>query len=358
MQSGPALADAFRGWSEWAEPQAPLYSRLAARIAETPMVLSLLESAPRAQRIPVMLFAAVHDLVLADPSVALAQWYRSVVQQPRDDDPFPTFQSFCSSHEDHLRTTISTRHVQTNEIGRCAFLLPVLDLVAREVGQLNLIDVGTSAGLNLRLDHYAYAFDPGGSLGDADAMLEIGTRGDLTAPEQFPAIGKRIGLDPRPIDIDDAESARWLTACVWPDQHHRLARLRSALDIARSVPADIRRVDAVTGITAALTDSIGDGHPVAMSSWVMNYLSEQDRVEFLDRLDAFGSEQDLSYVYAEAPNRCSGLPFPVEPAIGELTVIMLLRWRNGARTVDHVATAHPHGRWLHWGDAKLSFTAR
>jgi hypothetical protein len=33
-----------------------------------------------------------------------------------------------------------------------------------------------------------------------------------------------------------------------------------------------------------------------------------------------------------------------------LTALMLVRWRNGIRTVDHLGVAHPHGYWLHWAE--------
>ena len=40
-------------------------------------------------------------------------------------------------------------------------LLPALAQIAAEVGPLALLDVGTSAGLNLQLDRYGYQLRPG-----------------------------------------------------------------------------------------------------------------------------------------------------------------------------------------------------
>ena len=30
------------------------------------------------------------------------------------------------------------------------------------------------------------------------------------------------------------------------------------------------------------------------------------------------------------------------------TVLSMARWRGGRRTVEHLATCHPHGFWIHW----------
>ena len=33
-----------------------------------------------------------------------------------------------------------------------------------------------------------------------------------------------------------------------------------------------------------------------------------------------------------------------------ITVITLVTWRQGQRTVQRLATTHPHGQWIHWGN--------
>ncbi|MCA1480838.1 DUF2332 family protein, partial [Bradyrhizobium sp. NBAIM08] len=63
----------------------PMYADLARRIANDDELLALLGHAPAEQRLPVLLFASVHSLVLADPTVALGQYYASVNADPRHD---------------------------------------------------------------------------------------------------------------------------------------------------------------------------------------------------------------------------------------------------------------------------------
>jgi hypothetical protein len=57
--------------------------------------------------------------------------------------------------------------VQTNEVGRCASLLPAFGVVAaRTDGRpLALVELGTSAGLNLVWDAYGYAYGAAGRAG-------------------------------------------------------------------------------------------------------------------------------------------------------------------------------------------------
>ena len=65
------------------------------------------------------------------------------------------FHDFCLSQRAELLDLIATRSTQTNEVGRCAALLPALGAIEAQYGQgqpLSLLDLGTSAGLNLLFD--------------------------------------------------------------------------------------------------------------------------------------------------------------------------------------------------------------
>ena len=63
-------------------------------------------------------------------------------------------------------------------------------------------------------------------------VLEVTTRGAVPVPDAMPAIGGRLGIDRTPIDVTDPIEARWLEACVWPDQADRFHRLRAAIELA------------------------------------------------------------------------------------------------------------------------------
>jgi hypothetical protein len=347
------FAQRFRELGGTMRPRAPFYERLCAIIAERHDVAAVLGAAPPQQQVPVLLLAALHDQVLADPEGELAAWYPTATERPRTDDPTDALVRHCRRHDAALRHAMATRSTQTNEVGRCATLLPALGLVAAAVGPIALVDVGTSAGLNLRFDHYAYRFEPGGEVGrgDATVVLTAGTRGPIAVPDALPRVTARIGIDRSPINPHDDAETRWLEACVWPDQADRFHRLERAIDVARAVPADVRVADAVEGLAPAVTDArVAGGHPVVMSSWVLGYLTPERRVAFVAELDRIGAAADLSWVLAESPLRTPELPHHPTVADDERTSLALITWRDGVRADRHLGVAHPHGYWLHWAD--------
>jgi hypothetical protein len=326
-----------------------LYSRISTAVADDPDVLRLLETAPDQQQLPVLLFAAVHHLLLGGAGPRLAAHYPNLSAMPPDDDPADAFREFALSHVDELTALIATRHTQTNEVGRCAQFLPPFGLLAAECGPLTHIDVGTSAGLNLLLPRFSYEYAPGGTVGEPSTVhVRCSTTGPVPVPAAMPEIAASVGLDLMPIDVLDDDAVRWLEACVWPDQADRFARLVAAVALARTAPPDVRRGHAVHDLATLVHEVAPRGHPVVTNSWVLNYLPDDTRVAYVDELQRIGAEMDLSWVIAESPSQTPGLPVATTDPPEELTVVSLVRWRDGARTVQRLATTHPHGYWLHW----------
>jgi hypothetical protein len=351
---GDDLAEHFRRFADSTRSRAPLYARLAEGIADDPRTSRLLLHAPPTQRQPVLLFAAVHALLLDDPEAELRRWYPNLTEEPPDTDPYPAFVRYCEEHEPQLAGLLATKNTQTNEVGRCAVFLPVLGQLAAAVGPLTLVDVGTSAGLNLLLDRYEYVYEPGGTVGGGSpVVLRCGTRGAVPVPAAVPAVVDRVGLDQAPVDVRDREAARWLEACVWPDQADRFDRLRRAIDIAQQDPPALIRGDAIADVGTTIESRTGGGHPVVLNSWVLSYLTTEDRTAYVDALDAVGARRDLSWVALESPSQTSGLPWPTSPIEQDRTVVLVTTWRAGRREVREVAAAHPHGFWLHWGEPAL-----
>lgn len=343
------LAARFRSFADASTARAPLYRRLSAAIADDAEVAGLLGSAPDEQAIPVLLFAAVHDLLLADRAAPLAAFYPNLTDHPADGDPYPEFRRFALAHATRIRSVVATRHTQTNEVGRCALFLPALALVGEEAGPLSLVDVGTSAGLNLLLTRYSYEYRPGGAVGTgSDVHIVCSTRGEPPIPATMPVIARAVGLDAQPIDVRDADGVRWLEACVWPDQADRFHRLVSAIALVQRHGVDVRHGDAVADLAPLVREAAGAGHPVVMNSWVLNYLTAEQRLAYVAALDDVARETDLSWVLAESPAETAGLPVPTTEPPEDITVLSLVRWRGGVRSVTRLASCHPHGYWMHW----------
>lgn len=352
------------------ESRAPLNAALARIIATDRSLYGLLGHAPPEQQLPVLLLAAIHDTLLRTPDHPLAAWYpnlRSSPRNPAEAGLARTLRDFIADHEATIIDLVSTRRVQTNEVGRCALLLAGFVRAAQDTGALAHIDVGASAGLNVLLPHFRYRYDDGPLIGadtahaaadsdpdsdsDSDSVvIECSTRGEVPPPDHVPDISASCGIDQRPIDVTDPDEARWLEACCWPDQADRFERLRRAISIARRHPPELLAGDAVDSIEPAVERMSSRGHPTVTTTWVLNYLGDSARAEFVAALDRAGASNDLSWVAAESPAMTPELPHPAELNGRHTTALTLVRWRSGRRVVDHLAECHPHGYWMHWLD--------
>src|SRR5207245_11305897 len=110
-------------------------------------LLALVLESPPAAHMPLVLLAAVHYLLLEGLDHPLADVYAGRTAA----DPAPLFRQLCLDHRHAAAELLAHRHVQTNEVGRSALIAPALAVVAARLGEpLALVDVGASAGLNLR----------------------------------------------------------------------------------------------------------------------------------------------------------------------------------------------------------------
>lgn len=342
------LAARFRDFAAQAV-RSPLYQRCAAAAADEPDVLAVLGHAPERQRLPVLLFAAVHHLLLSGASPELAAHYPNLSDSPAIGDPAPLFIRFVLDHSEDLAAIVSTRSTQTNEVGRCAQFVPPFGMLDRECGPLAHVDIGASAGLNLLLPLYRYVYDPGGTVGESSpVVLPCGTKGSVPVPATMPRIAAAFGLDRTPVDLGDPDEVRWLEACVWPDQADRFDRLVAALSLAEMHRPDVRRGDAVDDLAPLVVEAASYGHPVVTNSWVLNYLDHPRRLEYVAEMERLGGSLDLSWIIAEAPDQTPGLPVPTTDPAEAITVLTLVRWRGGERTVQRLGRTHPHGYWLDW----------
>mgnify|MGYP000855223679 CR=1 FL=1 len=336
----------FRRFVASSRKRAPLYSRISAALADWPGLEELLADAPDPARVPVNLFAAVHYLLLADPAEPLARFYPNLAGgRATTGDPVPEFLAFCADHSAEVRDLVATRLPQTNEVGRASVLVAALGELPR--GPRAHLDIGASAGLNLMLDRLAYS-DGHGVLGGSDLVLECTVRpeGRRLAGE-LPVITSRLGLDANPLDLTNPDDARWLEACVWPDQADRFVRLRRAIELFVADPAPLRRGDAVADLRSAVA-ALGPGIPVATTTWMLCYLDAGAQREFAAVLAGIGAERDLDWVWAESPSVVEVLPLPDALVGSDATLLGYSSWRDGRRTDRVLARCHPHGYWLTW----------
>jgi hypothetical protein len=355
------LAEIKRRFSEFAttsRSRAPLYADLSSRIAGNDAIARLMLVAEPAQQVPVMLFAAVHMVLAGADADPLARNYATLGgRTPRTgtevDRAWSQFSRFCDGHRDDLEDLIGTRQVQTNEVGRTSPLRAGLALLGDDM-PLRLVDLGTAAGLNLGIDRYRSIYQPGGTAGPPSTVsVRCATRGPHRHPDHLATIVERVGIDSAPLDITDPTDRRWLQACIWADEPERYRRLTHAVEIVSTLSTEVERADLRDDpetLLNRLSLTARGVLPVMITSWTLNYLTNDEQRNVISSLERIGADRDLAWVALESPAEVTPLA-EIAPAIesdDRLTALVLSRWRDGVRSSQLLARCHPHGHWLHW----------
>ncbi len=353
------LAQVFERFAERECDAEPLYAALCRIAADAPELLALVRAAPREQRRPNLLLAAVHDRVLAGDPHALASYFPSV-GGTREVDPAlrAAFLDFCARHAGALRDCIAHRTTQTNEVGRCAVLWPALRHIAARFGcaRIALLDFGCSGGLNLGVDRYRYDYGEfilGAAAGPAvpsiECRLEAARRPALVEAAPW-AICERLGIDPEPVDLDDEAAVRWLGACLWPHDGVRRRRLDLALQIARAQRWPVRRQADCTAAALAWAAALpSDTLPVVFNSWVLTYMASDALASHVRQMQALVQRGAL-WLCAEEPRLAIGAPGTLSIATPKPAGTLWTLVSRGAEAprYETLARSHAHGKWLEW----------
>lgn len=270
----------------------PLYAGLMERAADdvrgggpTWEILRGHEDDPRFSVLGLRLLGAVNRLVLTGQEPALADAYAS----GRVSAAWERLLDAVGRNSAELRDSLE-QPVQTNEVGRCAALIFGFLAVVGETGlPLRLLEVGASAGLNLRWDRYHYEAD-GFAWGPADSPLRLEFELEGTAPT-LPAsveVAERRGCDANPIDVSTADGRLSLRSFVWPDQPERIARMEAALEVADEEPVALDRETASTWAQRMLAEPAPGRATVIYHSIVSQYLSDEERTALFDAIHEAG----------------------------------------------------------------------
>lgn len=349
------LARIFRYFGEVETPalQSPVYTAYSLGISQDAELLALAARIDPAQPAPNVFYAAVQDRLLEDPdgsaeASALARFYPAIsAASIPEASAWPAFRAFCLAEAEALEPRLRTGRTQTCVVHRCAVVLPALaalPAIAESGGRVGLLEIGPSAGLNLRLDQYRYEYvgSTGEPLawGDAGArpLLACETRGDRPPP--LPAgleVVARRGLDLNPLDLTDPKEIRWLKALIWPEHVERARVMDEALAIAASVPIEIEAGDATRDIEAQIA-KLPQGAPrVLFATHVVYQIPRQGLLAMLDGIARASADAPVDLVIMESTGQGDSRVDWFHFASGE----------RQHRTV--LAHSDSHGRWIEWG---------
>ncbi|MGE3536733.1 MAG: DUF2332 domain-containing protein [Candidatus Tectimicrobiota bacterium] len=315
-----AFADTeCRGYSD-------LYYRLACGAAEDEAMLRFIADQPVQQ--PNLFFAAVHYVTGTVGMPATITELKALLAQRGAD----------------VAALMATRRTQTNEVGRCAVLLPTLP-----AGPLALVEVGASAGLCLLLDRFSYEYGAARlGLPASPVRLQCALAGTAPLPQSTPEVVWRRGLDLAPLDVYDEEAVRWLLACVWPDHPARRDRLEAAIALARTDPPCVQRGDLVDDLGRVLAEAPQDARLVVFHSAVLAYVSPQRRAAFAQVLADASRQREIVWVANEALGVLARLAGSPATAGRQQFLVVRTTFAHGVARRDVLALAHPHGAEMTW----------
>lgn len=342
----------------------PFYAELSRRIADDieaggvfAGILDGWQGRPTPDALPLRLLGAIHRAVLAGEEEALGAFYPTVGGLPRWPAAWEELRRVAGRRAAELRVALG-RQVQTNEVRRSAVMLGGFLLVARErMLPLRLLEVGCSAGLNLRWDRYRYELlDGAGEAAPAaggpviarwgapaaEPVLRTAWRGDAGIVAAAPAVihvASRAGCDLAPLDVREHGDARTLEGFVWGDQPARLAQLRLAIGAARRDPVRLVRSPAADWLAAELARPATGVATVVFHSVMWWYLGADERGRVAALVEQAGGRAT-----ARAP--LAWLRFDLLGGAGY--EVRLRCWPGGEERC--LGRGDPHGRWVAWGD--------
>jgi hypothetical protein len=233
------------------------------------------------------------------------------------------------------------RHTpQTNEVGRAGAIAAALMAVRGNFAMpVELLEIGSSCGLNLNLAHYG--FDLGGvRAGVAASPVQIapGWTGPPPIDRPLSVVAAR-GIDLNPLAATDAKTREHLLSSVWADEPERAQRLEQALALAVQHPPQIDRGSAVPWLAQQLAAPQDRGTSrVVFHSMVLQYMTIADRSATDATIAAAGRRA--------TPDRpLARISFERERANAQIQLIVTC-WPGGEPCV--LAHCHPYGNWIEW----------
>lgn len=356
-----ATAESLRAMLPYLRGRSPLYERLTAGLAGAAErgfdggVLGRLLEQRGADAVPetrLLVMAWLHHTALADPSLPHAAWFSASdhgrLRDPDEGAPAALCLAHLVERETDATAFVTAHRLQTNEVGRCAVLLVGFLRAAAFGLPLRLIELGTSAGLNLRFDRYRYRYADGPAWGPSGGPV-IHTRAEGRAPRSLAPpsldVAERIGVDLDPIDPATPEGVRLLHSFVWPDEPRRHRHLDEAIRVAQGTPVTLVAGDLLDWADGNAGSREGTA-TVLFHSQVRHLLTGDQTARLGDvaerALRSASATAPLVHLAFETPrgqDHLAGVHPELTIGIGD---------GSGPPRWHTLAAADWHGRWVRW----------
>jgi hypothetical protein len=305
-------------------------------------VLAPFAGAPFEDAYVLRFFAGIHKLALEGSTPTLSAHFPSVGGDGDAPAAMAAIDQILEETPEAVHDALAVPP-QTNEVGRSPALASGLLVIANRTGlPIRLREIGSSGGLNLRLDSYWHGHD-GEGWGARESPLRFENLWEGGAPpfSHGAEIIDRRGCDRDPIDATSPMGALSLLSYVWPEPEERFVRIHHAIETASRVPVDIDRADAATWVPRELSERTEGTVLVIMHSVVWQYLEPETTTTITEAMVEAGAkatpDAPLAWLRLE--------PNPQTYAPAELKVTI---WDGSDAHDQLLATTGFHGGPISW----------
>ncbi|MBA2876321.1 DUF2332 domain-containing protein [Thermaerobacillus caldiproteolyticus] len=326
-----------------------LYEHLALNVAEDDELLEIASYARPGQSVPNLLFGAVQYLLLKGKEHELREYYGSIVKNPKDfKQSFPYFRDFCLLYRKEIISVLKNKFVQTNEVRRCAYLYPSFCFIYHLVKQpLSLIEIGTSAGLQLIWDQYCYSYGSHEKYGNINSTVHItseikGECRPFLLP-QSPPVVSRVGIDLHINHLSNREDYLWLQALIWPEHRERMELFEQAAHCLKKQPIHLIEGDGIE-LLPEIARQIPENTSICIfHTHVANQIPNDAKYMLVEHIKELGKTRDVFHLYNNMWDFKLHLDYFID----------------GREYNEIVAETDGHARWFRWelGENKGSLEA-
>jgi len=243
---------------------------------------------PRADALALRLAGYFHHAVLVNRDAELAAHYPSNLANWSIEEIWPLARALLE-REPNAAAAFIRSAPQTNETRRSiALLAAFLTFAENWKGEVDMLEIGASAGLNLNWDLYTYKTKSWAWGAQGPVQIDTDWNGP-PPPIADIAVRNRAACDLNPLDIRDENERLQLRSYVWPDQPDRLARFDGAVALARETGVQVERADAAQWLAQRLNTRADDAATIVYHSVFLQYPPREARDAIVDAIHSAGA---------------------------------------------------------------------
>lgn len=242
---------------------------------------------PRADALALRLAGYFHHAVLTNRDPDLAAHYPSGVANWTIEEIWPRARALLQ-REPNTAAQFIRSAPQTNETRRSIALLSAfLHFAETWSGEIDMLEIGASAGLNLNWDLFTYKTKSWAWGAEGPVQIDTDWHGP-PPPIADINVRARAACDLNPLDISDEAQRLQLKSYIWPDQPERLVRFDGAVALARETGVHVERADAAEWLAQKLARRADDAATIVYHSIFLQYPPRQAREAIVDAITSAG----------------------------------------------------------------------